>query len=119
LAHQIEAGADAFLMPSLYEPCGLNQMYSQCYGTIPIVRETGGLKDTVVDFTYERFAAEAASGFSFHSFDADSLLGTIRRAARLYFQDRDTWNALVRHVMGLDHSWVRSARQYLRLYETR
>lgn len=119
LAHQIEAGADAFLMPSLYEPCGLNQMYSQCYGTIPIVRETGGLKDTVVDFTYERLAAEAASGFSFHSFDADSLLGAIRRAARLYFQDRNTWNALVRHVMGLDHSWARSARRYLRLYETR
>jgi starch synthase len=118
MAHQIEAGADAFLMPSLYEPCGLNQMYSQRYGTVPIVRETGGLKDTVVDFTYERFAAGAASGFSFHSFDVASLLGTIRRAARLYFNDRSTWNALVRHVMSLDHSWARSARQYVRLYES-
>lgn len=116
LAHQIEAGADAFLMPSLYEPCGLNQMYSQRYGTIPIVREVGGLKDTVVDFTYERLAVGAASGFSFHSFDVDALLAAIRRAARLYFQDRPTWNALVQHVMGLDHSWTRSARRYLRLY---
>jgi starch synthase len=117
LAHQVEAGADVFLMPSLYEPCGLNQMYSQRYGTIPIVREIGGLKDTVVDFTYERFATGAASGFSFHSFDVDSLLRAVRRAARVYFHDRSTWDALIRHVMRLDHSWARSARQYLRLYE--
>jgi starch synthase len=117
LAHQIEAGADAFLMPSLYEPCGLNQMYSQRYGTVPIVRETGGLKDTVVDFTHERFAAGVASGFSFHSFDVDSLLAAVRRATRLYFDDRATWQALAQHIMQLDHSWKRSAQGVLRLYE--
>jgi starch synthase len=117
LAHRIEAGADAFLMPSLYEPCGLNQMYSQRYGTVPIVRETGGLKDTVVDFTHERFASGAASGFSFHSFDVDSLLSAVRRAARLYFHDPVTWIALAQHIMQLDHSWTHSAQRVLRLYE--
>jgi starch synthase len=117
LAHQIEAGADAFLMPSRYEPCGLNQMYSQRYGTIPIVRETGGLKDTVVDFTHERFAAGAASGFSFHPFDVDSLLSAVRRAAHLYFHDPTTWQALAQHIMQLDHSWTHSAQRFLRLYQ--
>jgi len=117
LAHLIEAGADAFLMPSAYEPCGLNQMYSQRYGTVPIVRATGGLKDTVADYTPERLAAGRASGFSFIPFDAGHLAEAILRAWRIYRREPAAWRQLMRDCMRLDHSWARSAGQYLALYD--
>ena len=116
LAHLIEAGADAFLMPSAYEPCGLNQMYSQRYGTVPIVHATGGLKDTVVDGTPERLAAGTASGFSFSAFDAGHLAEAILRAWRLYSEAPHSWRQLQQHIMALDHSWSTSARGYADLY---
>jgi starch synthase len=117
LAHLIEGGADAFLMPSAYEPCGLNQMYSQRYGTVPIVHATGGLRDTVADATPERLATGTASGFSFTTFDAAHLAEAVLRAWRLYADDRDAWRRLIGDIMRLDHSWARSAREYLALYD--
>ena len=116
LAHQIEAGSDAFLMPSRYEPCGLNQMYSQIYGTVPIARETGGLKDTVRNYTPQRLATGKASGFTFRAYDAAKLADAIRRAAKLYHTDRGTWQLLVQSIMHNDFSWDRSAKLYLRTY---
>jgi starch synthase len=116
LAHLIEAGADAFLMPSAYEPCGLNQMYSQLYGTAPIVRETGGLKDTVANATANRLAEGTASGFTFRQYDAAKLADTIRRAARMFHNARETWRALIKSMMKLDYSWEHSARAYVKLY---
>jgi starch synthase len=112
LAHLIEAGSDAFLMPSAYEPCGLNQMYSQRYGTIPIVRETGGLRDTVIDYAN----GPNSSGFTFRPFAAEALAAAIRRAEHVYRTEPTAWAALVDQVMRLDHSWDRSASQYLELY---
>ena len=116
LAHLIEAGADAFLMPSAYEPSGLNQMYSQRYGTIPIVHATGGLKDTVVDYTPEGLTAGTASGFSFDRFDAAHLAECILRAWRVYADTPRDWRRLQRICMALDHSWAASARAYAALY---
>jgi starch synthase len=117
LAHRIEAGADAFLMPSSYEPCGLNQMYSQRYGTLPIVRETGGLKDTVVNASPKHIADGSAVGFTFKQYDAAKLAEAIRRAVRLYHSDRKTWRALMANAMRRDFSWHASAQQYLRIYQ--
>jgi starch synthase len=117
LAHRIEAGADAFLMPSAYEPCGLNQMYSQRYGALPIVRETGGLKDTVVNATPKHIADGSATGFTFKQYDAVKLAETIRRAVRMYHGERKTWRALMLNGMKRDFSWHTSALQYLRIYE--
>jgi starch synthase len=117
LAHQIEGGADAFLMPSVYEPCGLNQMYSQRYGTVPIVHATGGLKDTVIDYTPARLAAGEASGFRFDTFDAAHLAEAVLRARRLYRAAPRAWRRLMQDCMRLDHSWLRRARAYLALYE--
>jgi len=116
LSHQIEAGADLFLMPSLYEPCGLNQLYSLAYGTIPIVRATGGLADTVVDATPEALAAGEATGFAFVEPTAPALLSAIRRALDLW-PDRPAWSSLVRTAMRADWTWDRVARSYLGLYE--
>jgi starch synthase len=116
LAHLIEAGADAFVMPSAYEPCGLNQMYSQRYGTVPIVHATGGLKDTVLDYTPQRLAAGTATGFSFAHFDAAHLGEATLRAWRLFSEAPQDWRRLQRICMGLDHSWGRSARAYADLY---
>ena len=113
LAHQIEAGADIFLMPSLFEPCGLNQMFSLKYGTIPIVRAVGGLKDTVEDYNAER---SAGTGFVFEAHEAQELLKTIDRALEL-FPDKKSWIALQRRAMSMDFSWDRSARAYSRLYQ--
>ena len=113
LAHQIEAGADMFLMPSLYEPCGLNQMFSQKYGTIPIVRAIGGLKDTVLD--YDRYR-KSGTGFVFHPYEPQALLETIERALRV-FANRRAWTALCRRAMSMDFSWDRSAQAYSRIYE--
>lgn len=118
LAHRIEAGADAFLMPSAYEPCGLNQMYSQRYGTVPIVHATGGLKDTVVDHDAARAAGAIGSGFTFTSFDAAHLAEAMLRSWRLYTHAPNEWRALQRACMRLDHSWTTSAREYLALYES-
>jgi starch synthase len=116
LAHQIEAGADLFLMPSLFEPCGLNQLYSLAHGTVPIVRATGGLADTVVDANPQILADGTATGFSFHDATAEALWQTIERALELW-PDRDVWVELMRTGMNQDWSWDRSAHEYTQLYE--
>ncbi len=115
LAHLIEAGADAFLMPSRFEPCGMNQMYSQRYGTPPVVRATGGLADTVVDCTPAALADGSASGFVFHEPSAAALLAAVGRAAAAW-RDADTWRALQRNGMARDFSWGASARRYAGIY---
>jgi starch synthase len=113
LAHQIEAGADMFLMPSLYEPCGLNQMYSMRYGTVPIVRATGGLDDTVQQFDP---ATGTGTGFKFGPDEARALLEKIRAA--LYFYARpDDWQKIQRNGMLVDNSWTAAAKKYLELYQ--
>jgi starch synthase len=116
LAHQIEAGADVFLMPSLFEPCGLNQLYSLAHGTVPIVRATGGLADTVVDASHANLVAGTANGFVFEEADPAALLETIDRALYIW-RDRATWRKLMANGMGADWSWRHSAREYVRLYE--
>lgn len=116
LAHRIEAGADMFLMPSRYEPCGLNQMYSLQYGTVPIVRETGGLADTITDTTEATLAAGTANGFSFSDASSYALSMAIDRAVRAYNRP-DIWHQIVQTGMRQDWSWNRSARQYVELYE--
>ena len=112
LAHKIEAGADMFLMPSRYEPCGLNQIYSLKYGTVPIVRETGGLADTVTDADEN---PAAGTGFTFRRYEAEELKGAVARALAAY-ADRPRWDAIVRRGMALDFSWEASARAYVELY---
>ncbi len=116
LAHRIEAGADIFLMPSQFEPCGLNQMYSLLYGTVPIVRAVGGLADSVVDASGDNLAHGTATGFSFTTYSAEELVKTIDRALALY-EDKPEWLRLVRTGMNQDWSWRRSALQYIRTYE--
>jgi starch synthase len=116
LSHLIEAGADAFLMPSRFEPCGLNQMYSQRYGTPPIVHATGGLKDTVTDCNSKTLAKGTATGFLFTSDDAESLMNTVHRVVAAY-HDQPTWHALQRNGMERDFSWEKSAEAYLAIYE--
>ena len=117
LAHRIIAGSDAFLMPSRYEPCGLTQLYSQAYGTVPIVRSTGGLADTVTDYTPRRLGSGRASGFAFPDPDAAQLAAALRRAAKLYFTDHKAWNKLMKLIMRLDRSWQNSAAEYLAVYD--
>ncbi len=117
LAHQIEAGADLFLMPSLYEPSGLNQLYSMHYGTPPVVRATGGLADTVVDATPEALAAGRATGFVFVAHTPAAFRDAVRRGMNLYREQSDGWRRLVRAGMTADWSWDRSAAEYVRLYE--
>ncbi len=116
LAHLIEAGSDMFLMPSRFEPCGLNQMYSLRYGTIPIVRKTGGLADTVINVSKERLENETATGFVFKQLQTDSLLKTIKRALNLY-TNRSEWRKLMRRAMLVDNSWEKRAQQYVDLYQ--
>ena len=116
LAHRIEAGADIFLMPSSYEPCGLNQMYSLRYGTVPVVRETGGLADTVVDATQSTLAAGTANGFSFAEDSAAALRETLHRAVDAYRQP-ETWSRLIATGMRQDWSWAHSAKEYAALYQ--
>ncbi len=113
LAHRIEAGADMFLMPSLYEPCGLNQLYSLRYGTIPIVRATGGLKDSVEEYDP---ASGEGTGFLFGPFEDRALLAALDRALNLY-QKEKKWKALMRTAMAADFSWDRSAHEYCELYQ--
>jgi starch synthase len=112
LAHVIEAGADLFLMPSRFEPCGLNQLYSFRYGTVPIVRATGGLDDTVTDFD-ER--SRTGTGFKFDDYAATALVAAVKRAVKA-FSNREAWNDLVARIMRLDYSWDASARRYAELY---
>jgi len=112
MAHLIEAGADIFLMPSLYEPCGLNQMYSLRYGTVPVVRLTGGLADTVTD---SDSSPEDGNGFGFHDYRAEVLVDAVERAVRA-FKDPDRWQRIIRSGMTRNYSWGESAAKYLDLY---
>ena len=113
LAHRIYAGADALLVPSLFEPCGLTQLIAMRYGTVPIVRETGGLKDTVEP--YNQFT-NGGNGFTFDRYDAGLLLDAVNRAKTLYFTGRWRWDEMVRRDMEKDVSWENSARHYRDLY---
>lgn len=113
LSQRMYAGADLFLMPSLFEPCGLSQMIAMRYGTLPIVRETGGLKDTVIP--YNQYTGEG-TGFSFTHFNGDEMADTVFRAARLFWDNRDAFNGLVENAMKADFSWKRSADAYIALY---
>ncbi|CAN5664071.1 glycogen synthase GlgA [soil metagenome] len=117
LSHRIEAGADLFLMPSLYEPCGLNQLYSLAYGTVPVVRATGGLADTVFDVPPETLAAGTANGFLFLEAEPRSFRAAIDRALTLFRNDPPRWNRLIRSGMAADWTWDRSANAYLHLYD--
>ena len=116
LAHRIEAGADMFLMPSQYEPCGLNQLYSLKYGTVPVVRATGGLADTVVDTRPETLANGTATGFAFNEYTSLALSDTLFRACGAY-ADKAVWKQLIRTGMSQDWSWSQSARRYIELYD--
>jgi len=116
LAHQVEAASDLFLMPSRFEPCGLNQMYSLVYGTPPVVHATGGLKDTVVDADDTTLAAGSATGFVFTAPNPDSFLSTIERALALFGRPR-MWQKLQKNGMTQDFGWETSARRYLELYQ--
>lgn len=116
LAHVVEAGADIFLMPSRYEPCGLNQLYSLKYGTVPVVRETGGLADTVRDLNPDSLARGTATGFTFIPYDPLALEESLRRAVDVYTQQPDVWAKLVTNGMRQDWSWKNSAQRYLNLY---
>jgi starch synthase len=116
LAHQIEAGADIFLMPSQYEPSGLNQLYSLRYGTVPVVRSTGGLADTITDCTPETLADGTATGFIFGPFSPAAFLESVRRAVDYYEHRPDCWCQLMTNGMQQDWSWDRSAAEYERLY---
>lgn len=111
IAHMITAGADMYLMPSRYEPCGLNQLYSLKYGTVPIVRATGGLDDTIQDVT----SAGAGTGFKFEKYDSKELLKTVQRAVKMY-GDQKTWQKVMRNGMAKDFSWESSAKKYINLY---
>ena len=113
LSQRMYAAADMFLMPSKFEPCGLSQIIAMRYGTLPIVRETGGLKDTVIP--YNEFTGEG-TGFSFSNFNGDEMGDAVFRAARLFWDNRDSWNQLVTQAMSQDFSWTRSADKYLDLY---
>jgi starch synthase len=115
LAHLVEAGADAFVMPSRFEPCGLNQMYSQRYGTPPIVHATGGLVDSVVDCTAQSLADGTATGFKFFAPTAEALMAAIERCAAAH-GDTALWGALQRNGMGRDFSWHTAAREYAAIY---
>ncbi|HXN07232.1 MAG TPA: glycogen synthase GlgA [Nitrospiria bacterium] len=115
-AHRVEAGADIFLMPSRFEPCGLNQLYSLRYGTVPVVRKTGGLADTVVDATPLNIKSGVATGFVFENADADSLLKTLQLAL-CFYKEKGVWRNLMRAGMYSDFSWERSASEYVKLYE--
>lgn len=113
LSHKIYASSDAFLMPSLFEPCGLSQLMSLGYGTVPIVRETGGLKDTVMPYNeYE----STGTGFSFMNYNAYEMLGTIRYAERIYYDKKREWNKIIDRAMASDFSWDHSAKQYEEMY---
>jgi starch synthase len=114
-AHRIEASSDIFLMPSIFEPCGLNQLYSLRYGTLPVVHAVGGLRDTVFEQTLESESGEA-NGFVFHGATAGELLAAIQRAISL-FKQKDRWKQLQLNAMSKDFSWDASAKEYLAIYD--
>jgi len=114
LSHKIYAACDAFLMPSLFEPCGLSQLMALRYGTVPIVRETGGLKDTVEP--YNEFES-TGTGFSFRNYNAHEMLATIRYAKYIYYQRRREWNKMIDREMATDYSWHTSAKKYQEMYD--
>jgi starch synthase len=113
LAHLIEAGSDMFLMPSKYEPCGLNQMYSLMYGTVPIVRETGGLADTVDRYNEKK---DTGNGFAFKSYDAKALVSEVKRAVKI-FQNKNKWQKIMKTGMKSNFSWLNSSKNYVDLYK--
>lgn len=116
LSHLIEAGADIFLMPSRYEPCGLNQIYSLKYGTVPVVRKTGGLADTVQDWDeYSNYGLEIGNGFSFNEYSGYALTDAIERALK-HFRDKKIWKRIQTNGMNRDYSWEKSAKKYIELY---
>ncbi|MEE1085635.1 MAG: glycogen synthase GlgA [Schaedlerella sp.] len=114
MSHKIYASCDAFLMPSLFEPCGLSQLMSLRYATLPIVRETGGLKDTVENYDD---AEKTGTGFSFANYNAHEMLDTIRRAVDVYYNAKEDWNDIAERAMTADFSWNNSARQYEKMYD--
>ena len=118
LAHKIEAGSDIFLMPSRYEPCGLNQLYSLRYGTVPIVSSTGGLKDTVENATPAKLKAGKATGFVMRAFSGNSVINAIKKAAQMFRDDPDAWKELMITGMKKDFSWPSQAKKYLKLYNS-
>jgi starch synthase len=113
LAHLIEAGSDMFLMPSQYEPCGLNQLYSLKYGTVPIVRGVGGLEDTIIDYTKSQ---DTGTGFKFYDYSENALLDAIERALGVY-KNQSAWQSLIKQCMSEDFSWEKSAKEYVELYK--
>ncbi|MGN1267022.1 MAG: glycogen synthase, partial [Dorea sp.] len=115
MSHKVYAACDAFLMPSLFEPCGLSQLMSLRYGTLPIVRETGGLKDTVEAYNE---VDKTGTGFSFANYNAHEMLDTVRRAVNVYYDKKRDWNKIVERAMTADFSWNNSARQYEALYDS-
>ncbi len=117
LARQIEAGADLFLMPSQYEPCGLNQMYSMRYGTVPVVHKVGGLADTVCNVSERSIADGTANGFVFEGYSAENLESALARAIQVYLREPGTWEQIVETGMSQDFSWRKSASDYANLYE--
>ena len=115
MSHKIYAASDAFLMPSRFEPCGLSQLISLRYGTLPIVRETGGLKDTVVP--YNEYTGEG-NGFSFTNYNAEDMLSVIYYAMDIYYNRQKEWRKLINAAMKSDYSWDVSADKYIRMYES-
>ncbi len=113
LAHKIEAGADIFLMPSRYEPCGLNQIYSMKYGTVPVVHATGGLDDTVEEWNA---ATQTGTGFKFTGETAEEFYAAIERALEMFRNDRQSWTKIMRNGMAKHYSWKRPAAQYVEVY---
>jgi starch synthase len=114
ISHKVYASCDAYLMPSLFEPCGLSQLIALRYGTVPIVRETGGLKDTVEP--YNQFEG-TGTGFSFANYNAHEMLATIRFAEQVYYDHKREWNCIVDRAMARDYSWKTSANKYQELYD--
>jgi starch synthase len=114
LAHLIEAGSDLFLMPSKQEPCGLNQMYSLVYGTVPVVRETGGLADTVIKFNEK---TGEGNGFSFKKYETEEMLNELNRAIKIYVTDKKTWTKIMKAGMRSNFTWLNSSKNYIELYK--
>lgn len=114
LAHKVEAGSDIFLMPSRYEPCGLNQIYSLKYGTVPVVHATGGLDDTIEEWNPE---TGTGTGFKFGNYSADDFYAAIQRALSLFRNDKEAWTTLMRNGMHQDYSWQGPAKEYAAVYE--
>lgn len=115
LSHRLYAGADILLMPSQFEPCGLAQMIAMRYGTLPVVRETGGLRDSVIP--YNQYTGEG-TGFSFANYNAHEMRDAVLRAVTLYREDPAQWQVLMERAMAQDFSWARSAEEYLALYKS-